>query len=182
MVITRRTLLQALLAQAVPAHAFAQARVHTKPKPLAKDAVTHDWTPFLGPTHNAVSTETRLSRTLPTPLVWDFSKGTSYASPAVIGDRLLFVHRIGDEEIVECMHTETGARHWNFRYATDFEDRYGYNNGPRSSPVIDGDRVYTVGAQGQLHCLDLRTGKVVWHRNIAGEYKVPQDFFGTVST
>ncbi len=70
----------------------------------------------------------------------------------------------------------------SYRYATDFDDRYGYNNGPRSSPVLDGDRVYTVGAQGQLHCLDVRTGKLVWRRNIAAEYKVPQDFFGTAST
>ena len=153
-----------------------------KPKPLAKDAVTHDWTSFLGPAHNGTSTETRLSRTLPPPLVWEFPKGTSYTSPAIIGDRLLFVHRVGDEEIVECLHAETGARHWQFRYATDFEDRYGYNNGPRSSPVIDGDRVYTVGAQGQLHCLDMRSGKLVWRRNINAEYKVPQDFFGTAST
>src|SRR5688500_7898802 len=182
MVITRRTLLQALLAQAVPVRAFAQARVHTKPKPLAKDTITHDWTSFLGPTHNAVSTETRLSRTLPPPLVWELPKGTSYASPAVTGDRVLFVHRVGDEEIVECMHTETGARDWNFRYATDFEDRYGYNNGPRSSPVIDSDRVYTVGAQGQLHCFDVRSGKLIWRRNVSAEYKVPQDFFGTAST
>ena len=114
--------------------AFAQARVHAKPKPLAKDAVTHDWTSFLGPSHNGVSTETRLSRTLPPPLVWEFAKGTSYTSPAVTGDRLLFVHRVADEEVVECLHAETGARHWSFRYATDFEDRYGYNNGPRVEP------------------------------------------------
>ncbi len=167
MPITRRALFQALLAQTISARAHAQARVHTKPKPLPKDAVTHDWTSFLGPAHNATSTETRLSRTMPPPLVWEFAKGTSYTSPAVAGDRLLFVHRVGDEEVVECLHAETGARQWNFRYATDFEDRYGYNNGPRSSPVIDGERVFTVGAQGQLHCLDLRAGKVVWTRNIA---------------
>lgn len=182
MVITRRTLLQALLAHATAARAIAQARVHTRPKPLAKDAVTHDWGSFLGPTHNAVSTETRLSRALPPPLVWEFPKGTSYASPAIAGDRLLFVHRVGDREIVECMHAETGAQQWRFQYATDFEDRYGYNNGPRSSPVVDGDRVYTVGAQGQLHCLDVRAGTLRWRRHIGAEYKVPQDFFGTAST
>lgn len=162
--------------------AVAQARVHTRPKPLANDAVTHDWTSFLGPTHNGISTETRLRRALPPPLVWEFPKGTSYASPAIAGDRLLFVHRVGDEEIVECMHAETGAQQWRFRYATDFEDRYGYNNGPRSSPVVDGDRVYTVGAQGQLHCIDVRSGTLRWGRNISAEYKVPQDFFGTAST
>ena len=182
MPITRRALFQALLAHTISARAHAQARVHIKPKPLPKDAVTHDWTSFLGPAHNATSTETRLSRALPPPLVWEFAKGTSYTSPAVAGDRLLLVHRVGDEEIVECLHAETGARQWNFRYATDFEDRYGYNNGPRSSPVIDGERVFTVGAQGQLHCLDLRAGKAVWTRSIGSEYKVPQDFFGTAST
>ncbi len=181
--ISRRTLLQAVLAQAMrPAVARAQARVHTKPRPLSKSAVTHDWPSFLGPSHNAVSTETPLSRTLPPSLLWELPKGTGYSSPAIAGDRLLFLHRVGNEELVECLHPETGARHWNFRYPTDFEDRYGYNNGPRSSPVLDGDRVYTVGAQGQIHCLDLRSGKLVWKRDLAAEYKVPQDFFGTSSS
>jgi outer membrane protein assembly factor BamB len=182
-IISRRAVLQALLAQALGARtALGQTRVHGTPKPLAPDAVTHDWPSFLGPTHNAVSTETRLGLTLPPPLVWEFAKGTGYASPAVAGDRLIFLHRVGDEEAVECLHPETGMRQWEFRYATDFEDRYGYNNGPRSSPAIDGTRVYTVGAQGQLHCLELPTGKLIWKRLLAADYKVPQDFFGTAST
>src|SRR5688572_27466673 len=180
--VTRRALIQGVLLHGIGASTYAQTRVHGKPRPLAKDAVTHDWTSFLGPTHNAISTDTRLSRALPPPLVWEFPKGTSYAAPAIAGPHLVVVHRVADEELVECLHPETGARQWTFRYPTDFEDRYGYNNGPRSSPVIDGDRVYTVGAQGQLHCLNLRSGKLVWRKNIAAEYKVPQDFFGTAST
>ena len=180
--ISRRAVFQALLAQALSGPALGQTRVHAKPKPLAKDAVTHDWTSFLGPSHNAVSTETRLSRALPRPLIWEFAKGTGYASPAILGDRLLFLHRLGDEEIVECLHPETGTRLWEFRYPTDFEDRYGYNNGPRSSPAIDGERVFIAGAQGQLHCLNTQTGRLIWRRHLASEYKVPQDFFGIAST
>jgi outer membrane protein assembly factor BamB len=181
--ISRRVLLQALLASAFGARdAFGQNRIHSKPKPLANDAVTHDWASFLGPSHNAVSTETRLSRRLPPPLVWEFAKGTGYASPAIVAGRLVFLHRLRDEEIVECLHPETGAIQWQFRYPTDFEDRYGYNNGPRSSPVIDDDRVYTVGAQGQLHCLEMATGKSIWKRGLSKEYRVPQDFFGTASS
>lgn len=181
--ISRRSLLQAIAAQAFLARAAgAQARVHRTPKPLAAGAVTHDWAAFLGPTHNAVSTETRLNRTLPPPLVWEYAKGTGYASPAIAGTRLVFLHRLADEEIVECLHAETGARQWRFRYPTAFEDRYGYNNGPRSSPVIDGTRVYTMGAEGKLHCLDLGFGKVLWRRDLRTEYRVPQDFFGTAST
>jgi len=180
---SRRHLLQALLAQPLLGGlARGQARVVGKPKPLPAGAVTHDWTSFLGPTHNAVSTETKLSRTLPVPLVWEFPKGTSYSSPAIAGDRLMFIHRVGDEEVVECMDALTGASRWNFKYGTVFEDRYGYNNGPRSSPVIDGTRVYTLGAEGKLHCLDLASGKVIWRKDLRADYKVPQDFFGTAGT
>jgi outer membrane protein assembly factor BamB len=181
--ISRRHLLQALMAQPLVAGmAQAQARVATAPRPLPAGAVTHDWTSFLGPTHNAVSTETKLSRTLPAPLVWEFPKGTSYSSPAIAGERLLFIHRVGNEEIVECLDALSGAGRWQFKYGTAFEDRYGYNNGPRSSPVIDGPRVYTMGAEGKLHCLELTSGKVIWERDLTAEYKVPQDFFGTAGT
>jgi outer membrane protein assembly factor BamB len=180
---SRRSFLQVLAAQAVSTRvATGQSRLHRTPKPLARDAVTSDWRAFLGPRHNGVSTETRLSRTLPPPLVWEFPKGTGYASPAVAGERLLFIHRFGNEEIVECLHAETGASQWQFRYGTDFEDRYGYNNGPRASPVIDDGRVFTVGAEGKLHCLDLASGKVAWRRDLRTEYRAPQDFFGTAST
>ena len=176
-------MLQALVGHALGAGtAFGQTRVHQTPKPLAKDAVTHDWKSFLGPSHNAVSTETRLSRKLPPPQVWEFAKGIGYASPAIAGDRLVFLHRRANEEIVECLHPETGSSQWQFRYATAFEDRYGYNNGPRSSPVIDSERVYTVGAEGTLHCLELGSGKMIWKRDLRVDYKVSQDFFGTAST
>lgn len=178
----RRTLLIAPLANLAAAAANPDVKVHGKPRALGKDAVTHDWTRFLGPSMNGISTETRLGKKLPPPLVWEFRKGTGYASPAIQGDRLVYLHRNGGQEFIECLHPETGDRHWQVSYATTYEDRYGYNNGPRSSPVIDGDRVFTLGAQGVLHCLALDTGRIVWKRNVNQEYKVPQDFFGTAGT
>ena len=181
--VSRRAILKGLTGAALGARSvFAQTRRFSGPKALAKDAVTHDWTAYLGPTHNAMSTETRLSRRPQPPLIWEFTKGTGYASPAIAGERLVFLHRLRNEEIVECLNSETGATNWQFRYPTDFEDRYGYNDGPRSSPIIDAGRAYTVGAQGQLHCLDLEAGRVVWKRDLDKEYKVPQDFFGRAST
>ena len=77
--------------------AYSQTQVRRNPKALPAGAVTHDWPIFLGPTHNGVSTETKLSRKLPPPLVWEFSKGTSYASPAIAGERLVFIHRLKNE-------------------------------------------------------------------------------------
>ncbi|HUG81065.1 MAG TPA: PQQ-binding-like beta-propeller repeat protein [Bryobacterales bacterium] len=158
---------------------------HTDPKPLHAEAVTHDWTSFLGPTHNAVSTETRLLKDFGDSgpmLVWVLEKGTSYTSPAIQGDYLVYLHRVGNAERVECLHPATGQMYWQFEYPTDFSDRYGYNNGPRASPVIDGDRVYTYGALAQLHAFDLKSGELLWKRNIAEEFKVPQDFFGISNT
>jgi outer membrane protein assembly factor BamB len=179
--LSRRAALKTLAASALGARtALGQTRV--RPGPLATDAVTSDWPYFLGPTHNAVSPETHLSRVLPPPLVWEFPKGSGYASPAVARDRLLFPHRSGDEEVIQCMDAETGESRWQFRYPTVFEDRYGYNNGPRSSPVIDGDRVYTMGAEGKMHALELGSGDLIWRRDLREDYDVPQDFFGTAST
>ena len=171
--------------EALPAKPDPAVRVHAKPKPISANAVTHDWKSFLGPSHNGTSTETKLLRPWPAAgptLLWEMKKGTGYSSPAISGDRLVYFHRMGGQERVECLHPETGAKYWEFTYPTKFEDRYGYNNGPRASPVIDGDRVYTYGAEGKLHCLRLQTGQVHWKRDIAAEFKVPQDFFGTATT
>jgi outer membrane protein assembly factor BamB len=182
--ISRRSVLQALAVAPTLAlrTALGQTSAPRKPKPLATGAVTSDWPSFLGPSHNSVSIETKLNRKLPPPLLWEFPKGTAYSSPAVVGDKLVYLHRLANDEIVECLHPETGASRWRFKYGTIFEDRYGYNNGPRSSPVIDGERVYTMGAEGKLHCFELASGKVTWMHDLRAEYKVPQDFFGTAST
>jgi outer membrane protein assembly factor BamB len=179
----RRTALKLLLAQAlVPRQTAAQTQVHRQAGPLSVDAVTDEWPSFLGPTHNAVSRETQLRRHLPPPLLWEFAKGTGYASPAIADNRLVFIHRLADEEVIECLDPESGSTHWRFRYDTAYRDRYGYNDGPRSSPVIHDQKVYTIGAEGKLHCLDLPTGRRRWMRDLRQDFGVSQDFFGRAST
>ena len=158
---------------------------HRAPKPLPIGAVTHDWVSFLGPTHNAVSTETKLQKKFPVggpKLVWELIKGEGYTSPAIQGDKLVYFDRHEDMLRVRCIHPETGAFHWVFRYATDYRDRYGYSNGPRCSPLIDGDWVYTYGVKGKLHCLNLNTGKVRWMRDLNKDFNIKQAFFGVSAT
>ncbi|MCH9022609.1 MAG: hypothetical protein IID32_07570, partial [Planctomycetes bacterium] len=128
-----------------------QVRFHRKPKALSKDAVTHDWRSFLGPTHNGVSSETRLLKTFGRQgprLVWEMDTGQGYSSPAIAGERMVYFHRVDDLDTIECLHPETAFRYWTYTAATDYRDRYGYNNGPRSSPVIDEGRVCGFGADG----------------------------------
>lgn len=57
-------------------------------------------------------------------------------------------------------------------------DRYGFNGGPRSSATVEGDSVYTYGAEGVLTCLKLQTGERVWQRPVNAELEIPQSFFG----
>jgi len=64
----------------------------------------------------------------------------------------------------------TGKRQWRFAYPTSYVDQFAYNGGPRSAPTIDGGKVYTLGAESKLHCLDLETGKALWSRNLHAEY------------
>ena len=157
---------------------------HAAAKPLQPGATTQDWPAFLGSRGEPVSGETGLLEKFgPSgpPLVWELAKGTGYSSPSIQGDYLVYMHRRDSSVIVECLRPETGESYWTFEYPTDFEDRYGYNNGPRATPVIDGENVYLYGAQGKLHCLRLRTGQLVWKRDIAREFGVQQDFFGTAS-
>ncbi|MBI5770757.1 MAG: PQQ-like beta-propeller repeat protein [Verrucomicrobia bacterium] len=158
---------------------------HAAPGPLASRAVTGDWAAFMGPTHNMFSPETAIAREFPKDGLkprWELKKGEGYASPAVAGRRLVFFHRVGAEEIVECLDAESGRRFWQHRYATAYRDRYGFNGGPRASPVIAEGRVFTFGAAGTLHCLALATGRVLWRRDVLEEFKVEQNFFGVGAT
>lgn len=176
---------RAFLLSAAAARANSGPRVHRKPGPLSAGATTEEWPSFLGPSHNGISRETKLIKSFPAsgpPLVWEFCKGTGYSSLGIAAGKLVFLHRQDDREIVECLHPETGERFWQFAYPTQFEDRYGYNNGPRSSPVIDSGRVYTCGAEGKLHCLDLASGRVIWKLDVQKDFAVRQDFFGVAST
>jgi outer membrane protein assembly factor BamB len=158
---------------------------HAAPKPLPDGAVTADWPRFLGPGNHPVSSETKLDHALPAEgpkKVWEVSKGSGYACPAIAGGKVVLFHRVADRETVDCLEPETGKRFWTFSYPVVYSDRYGYGNGPRASPVVDDGRVYTIGVTAILTSLDLASGRVHWQRNAAKEDGVPQYFFGTGST
>lgn len=144
-----------------------------------------DWAEFLGPRRTGISGETGLLETWPKsgpPMLWQHRVGTGYSAPSVRGNRLVLHHRRGYEEIVECLRADTGDFEWRYAYRSDFEDPYGYNNGPRCSPLLTEDRCYTFGAQGMLVCLELDTGKLVWKRDTARDFQIPEAFFGVGST
>jgi outer membrane protein assembly factor BamB len=151
------------------------------PRALANDAVTSDWPDFAGPTRSPISPETKLRSDLKDlPIVWEVEKGAGYAHPSILGDRLILFHRVKNEEVVECLQPVTGQRYWRFAYPCEYEDRYGYTNGPRCAPAIDkaNSLVFTHGVEGKLHALDLTTGQVLWKRDLLADFKLTANFFG----
>jgi len=161
--------------------AFDRLTFYAAPKPLAAGAVRTDWPRHLGPTDDASSPEAPLLKAYPESgpaKLWEVAMGEGYASPAISGDRLVIFHALDGEETVECLHRETGRRFWRFSYEIDYQDRYGFANGPRGSPVIADGVVLVLGVTSRLHGLDLATGKKLWEQDLRAEYLVPQDFFG----
>lgn len=144
-----------------------------------------DWPQFLGPKGDGTSAETGLLDQWGAegpPLLWEKEIGTGYSAPSVRAGLLVLHHRIKDEEIVEAFGAAEGKPVWRHAYPSRFIDPYGYNNGPRGTPLLTADRCYTFGAEGKLLCLELKTGKLVWERDTQKDWNVPEAFFGVGST
>lgn len=144
-----------------------------------------DWPRFLGPFGNATSPETGLADKWPAsgpPRVWIKAVGTGYSAPSIVSNKLVLFHRLGDEEVIEALHPSNGTSIWKHAYPSKFVDPYGYNNGPRCTPLLTNGFCYTFGAEGKLACVALDTGKLVWQLDTAAKWNIPEAFFGVGST
>ena len=144
-----------------------------------------DWPQLLGPGRNGVYSGPALATAWPAggpKVVWRKQVGAAFAGPAVVGDRLILFHRIGNEEVVEALNARTGAPQWRFAYPTTYRDDFGFDEGPRAVPVVAGGHVYTFGAEGQLHAIDLATGRKIWNVDAMKQFGVRKGFFGAAGS
>lgn len=146
---------------------------------IAVPTLADDWPQWGGPRRDIVWRETGIVETLPAegklmPRMWSTPVGEGYAGPAVAAGRVYItdlVNRRGGRgtERVQCLDADTGKVQWTHEYPVTYT--ISYPAGPRATPTVDGDRVYTVGAVGDLFCLDTETGKVVWKKNFPEDYQ-----------
>jgi outer membrane protein assembly factor BamB len=153
--------------------------------PSLASAQGSDWPKFLGPLGTSVSTEKGIISPWPKDgpkILWHKEVGPGYGMPTIGKGKLYHFDRAGMNLRLTCMDARTGESRWTYEYASVYKDQFGYNNGPRCSPIIDGDNVYIYGVEGQLHCVRADGGNLVWKVNVNKEFNVIQNFFGVGSS
>ena len=127
-----------------------------------------DWPQWRGPDRSGISRETALLQQWPSSgpaLLWSASNlGAGYGSPAVSGDRIFVQGTRAAKSIVVTLNRADGKELWSKGLGAAGDNDRG--PGPRSTPTVDGDRVYVLSENGDLICLLVRDGTAVWQRNI----------------
>ena len=115
------------------------------------------------------------------PLQWQTDVGEGYAIGVVADGRYFHFDKFEDSARMRCLNASTGKQIWEYKYPSSYKDLYGYDSGPRSSPLVDGNRVYLYGVEGKLLCLSTDDGKPVWTVDTVDRFGVFQNFFGVAS-
>jgi outer membrane protein assembly factor BamB len=150
---------------------------------LATTAYAGDWPQFLGPARNGTYVGNDIADAWPAggpKVLWKHDLGTGWSGPVVASGKLIVFHRVQDKETVECLDALSGKPIWKADYDTVYTDDFNFDNGPRATPAIAGDRVYTFGAAGDLNCWELASGKRVWNVDTKETLKADKGFFGIV--
>src|SRR6516165_4064883 len=163
---------------------------------LSGTAEADDWPGWLGPKRDGVWRETGLLEKFPPggpTVVWRSAIANGYSGPAVAEGRVYVMDRerakdaagkplrptrqgIAGNERILCLSAADGKVVWTHVY--DCPYKVSYPSGPRTTPLVHQGRVYTLGAMGDLRCLDAKSAKRLWTKNLCQEYKVDSPVWG----
>ncbi len=103
--------------------------------------------------------------------LWSRALGEGYSAILAESGRLYTMYRVGDKEAVICLNAATGDTIWEHLYEQPVrpEHQQGFGNGPRSTPLIAGDLLFTVGVAGRMHALNKTDGKILWSHDLWDE-------------
>ncbi|MCA9187853.1 MAG: PQQ-binding-like beta-propeller repeat protein [Pirellulaceae bacterium] len=134
---------------------------------IASGSLAADWPQFLGPARNSTSPETGLLRSWPDDgpaVLWTVKVGKGFGGPVVQDGKVYLLDR--DDEVgdnLRCFDLADGKELWSYAYDAPGSVMF---PGSRGVPTVDGDRVYTCGHNGDLHCIDVTTHKPIWKANV----------------
>lgn len=142
----------------------------TQPETAAAHASRNYWTNFRGPNRDGNYQEMAVLTNWPsqglTP-IWKQPIGQGYSSFSVADGRAYTIEQRRGQEFVTAYDVITGRELWKQGWNALYSDTTG--DGPRTTPTWDDGRIYALGATGELRCLDAKTGRVIWGKNILKE-------------
>jgi outer membrane protein assembly factor BamB len=130
-----------------------------------------DWPQWRGPERTGhVAQSERLPVALPAELkpIWRQDIGGGFSSPVVANGKLVYLDARDGKEVAHLVEASSGKELWHAAYADMFEDEWG--PGPRSTPTMDGERVYVQSCDGEFRCLNLADGKTLWRVNFDKDF------------
>lgn len=168
---------------------------------LANSVRADDWPRWMGPTADGVYYEDGVLAALPSSglkVNWRVPVAGGYSGPAVVGNRVYVFDylksggksfnspneraQLNGSERLHCMEADTGKTVWTYEYVCPYS--ISYPVGPRCTPTVDitgptdPGRVYTLGSEGDLVCLNAASGELLWKRNFKNDFKAPVPIWG----
>jgi outer membrane protein assembly factor BamB len=156
-----------------------------------------DWPHWLGPKRDAVWRESGIVEKFPAgglKVRWRAAVNPGFSGPAVAGGRVFVTDRkvakgakvndedpfdlsiVGGSERVLCLDEKTGRELWTHEYDAPYG--VSYNSGPRATPVAGDGKVFTLGTEGHVFCLNAADGKVVWSRQFKKDLGLKTPLWG----
>jgi outer membrane protein assembly factor BamB len=134
-----------------------------------------DWPQWQGPERNAVSKEPGLLKEWTKdgpPLSWKVKGlGGGYSAPSIAAGRIFGMGNRGDDEVVWALSETDGKELWGTRLGPAFKQPQPQGKqGPGCTPTVDGDRLFVVGLAGDLTCLQVKDGKIIWQRSLTRDF------------
>jgi outer membrane protein assembly factor BamB len=154
-----------------------------------------DWPQWMGKNRDGVWSETNILSTFPEKgpkKLWSQPISGGYSGPAVANGRVFVSDfqikdgvikndpqtkgKLKGQERILCLDEKKGEILWTRVYDCDYE--VSYPCGPRCTPTVDGERLYVVGAMGDLHCLKTSDGSIVWTKSFVRDYQATTPLWG----
>lgn len=161
---------------------------------FASPAAADQWPQWMGPKRDNIWREEGIIKEFPEggpKILWRAPVAGGYAGPAVVDGSVYVMDYVTSDDVkianferkpssgterILCLDEATGKEKWKVEYPVAYD--ISYPAGPRCTPTVDGDKVYCLGAVGDLHCLDVATGEILWKKNFLKDYNTKTALWG----